>query len=526
LNRAASYALFIALFVPIQLAAHDTQDNKHHHYKLINLGTLGGPGSGVAEEPTGTFINTPGAVVGWADTAVPTPVPDCYNPVLAQDCFIAHAFVWQGDGLQDLGTLPGGNFSFAYAINARGQIAGVSENDQIDPVGNGYPEFRAVLWQNGKIQDLGTLGGTSSFASSINNRGQVIGQALNDVPDPYSMLGNGSLTSLTQTRAFLWEHGTMRDLGTLGGPDSWAMFVNNGGQVAGFSYTSNDPVPSNDPPVPPIVPFLWSKEKGMQNLGNFGGTNPLFQSFAQIVVGLNNHGQVTGTMFMTGDQTVHGYLWDGQQLADLGTLGGSDSFPSGLNDAATVVGTAFLTGDQVLHAFRWERGEITDLGTVGDDPCSGAVNVNSRGQIVGVSSDNCATNTRALLWENDEPPVDLNTLISPNSPLQLKVAFLINERGEIVGAGGPPGCAVDDDSCAQAYVLIPCDENHPAVEGCDYSLVEAAATGQSHVAEAEQRLTQASVARLSPIQMAARFHAAISSRDRAVRALLRTLAEK
>ena len=93
--------------------------------------------------------------------------------------------------MRDLGTLPGGYYSFATAINLRGQIAGVSENNRIDPA-FGYPEFRAVLWENGRIRDLGTLGGTSSFATSMNDWGQVIGPALDSIPDPYSILGIGS----------------------------------------------------------------------------------------------------------------------------------------------------------------------------------------------------------------------------------------------------------------------------------------------------------------------------------------------
>jgi len=90
-------------------------------------------------EPTVHFVSEAGVAVGGADTAVPTPVPGCFNPVGNPDCFISHAFVWRGDGLHDLGTLPGSYFSFAYAINARGQIVGVSENNQnVDS-----PEFPA-----------------------------------------------------------------------------------------------------------------------------------------------------------------------------------------------------------------------------------------------------------------------------------------------------------------------------------------------------------------------------------------------
>ena len=71
---------------------------------------------------------------------------------------------------------------------------------------------RSWIWER--------LGGVSSFAATLNNRGQVTGVALNDVPDPFSMLGTTDGTTLTQTRGFLWQDGKMHDLGTLGGPDS------------------------------------------------------------------------------------------------------------------------------------------------------------------------------------------------------------------------------------------------------------------------------------------------------------------
>lgn len=456
----------------------DHQPHQYHHYQLIDLGTFGGPNSGVDIEPWQNIINSNGMVVGGADTSIPTAEPGCYNPFGNPDCFISHAFVSMGNSLKDLGTLPDGNFSFATAINQRGEISGLSENDQIDPF-TGNPEFHAVLWHNDKILDLGTLGGVSSFAEALNNRGQVTGVALNDIPDPYSLLGLGSATTLTQTHGFLWQQGKMQDLGTMGGPDSWAVFVNDRGQVAGTSYTSDVVDPNTG--TPPVGVFLWENGK-MKDLGNLGGDNGLLGAYG-IVSGLNNRGQVVGWMVVAGDQFNHAFLSNGKALSDLGTLGGNFSLAEGINDSGDVVGVSTLPGDQANDGFLWRNGVMTDLGTLGGDPCSAALSVNSKGQVLGASESaagGCNEWTTALLWEDGGPSVDLNSLVPSGSGVDLTAALWANDRGEIVAGGTPSSCDLVT-TCEHAYVLIPCDENHPGVEGCDYGMVEAAFPAQCAV---------------------------------------------
>jgi len=475
----SALTLLAALAVPIQLAAQGNPANKHHHYQLIDLGTFPGRsplynwrvtsnGSRVTEFQQ--ILNNQGTVVGGADTPALNPYPSClslFNQAL--ECYVQHAFVWQKGKLTDLGTLPGGSASFAYFLSDNGLITGGASNGAVDP-NVGTPEYHAALWSDGTVTDLGTLGGTSSLGAGVNDAGQVTGFAQNAIPDPFSLAGLG-----TQTRAFLWQNGKMQDLQTLGGPDSFAQYVNSNGQVAGVSYTSYTPDPNTG--LPPLDPFIWENGK-MKDLGNFGGTNDCCGPF---LYGLNRAGQVTGTMALTGDQIYHAFLWDGKELIDLNTssgggLGGNYSYAQGLNDAGEVIGIASLSGDQLFQAFLWQNGAMTDLGTLHGDPCSEAGSINSSGQVVGASQSaagGCNFYTSAFLWENGGPSVDLNSLVPPHSGLLLLGANWINDQGEITGGGVPIGCG-DGDMCGHAFLLVPCDENHPGIEGCDYSMVDAA----------------------------------------------------
>jgi probable HAF family extracellular repeat protein len=455
-------SLFAALAVPVGMAAQDnaSQNNRHQHhrYQLIDMGTFGGPDSLVPELQQ--IINSRGTVVGGSDTSIPDPNPtNCFVP----ECFVQHMFHWQDGVLRDMGALPGVNSSFPATVNGFGLVAGLSQNGLIDPL-TGAPEIRAVLWKDGRVLDLGTLGGNESIGIGMNDQGQVIGAASNTIPDPISFLG------ATQAHAFLWQDGRMQDLGTLGGPDSFGQYVNNRGQVAGFSYTSSPPT---------MDPFLWDNGR-MLDLGTLGGTSGQVND-------LNNRGQVVGTSNLSGDMITHGFLWDRGVLTDLGTLGGDNASATWINDAGDVVGEADLPGSQVHDAFLWKHGVMTDLGNLGQT--SFAYAINSEDQVVGHSKINDGT-FRAILWENGGPMVDLNTLIAPGSGLQLTDAYSLNDRGEIAGNGLLP------NGDQHAYLLIPCDEKHPG-ECQDYSMIEGV-TSQTSAPAAMVR--QGNETHVSPVE--------------------------
>jgi len=510
---ALSIGVALGIVLASQVPLFGQEHTKHHRYKLIEPATFGGPGSRMNGFVYSTFssiqdLNNAGTLTGWADTSMQDPYQFTGNAVETNfcfegDCYVTHAFQWQNGVRSDLGALPGGLSSATSWVSANGLIAGTSQNGETDPLDPGFPEVRAVLWRNGKITDLGTLreGGSESGAQAINSWGQVVGWAINTIPDPLSMAYWSTLYNYYapitpyQMRAFLWQNGVMRDLGTLGsGTNAFAMAINEAGQVIGISYIDSTPNQmatncSFGAPLPTQDPFLWENGK-MTDLGNLGGTCS-FPSW------INNYGEVVGNSNLAGDQIEHAFLWTkARGMEDLGTLGGTQAQASFISDSGAIVGGSTLEGDAEYDAYLWD-GKMHDLGTVDGSNCTYAFSVNAKEQVVG----NDCGGTFAFLWEDGGPMVDLSTLIiNPSSTLPFLGVITINDLGEIAGMGG------DTSDLSHAIVLIPCDSNHPNIEGCDYSLVDWPAAAEVRPAEITKApAAAASQPKMSPAALMARF---------------------
>jgi probable HAF family extracellular repeat protein len=181
------------------------------------------------------------------------------------------------------------------------------------------------------VTDLGTLGGSTSFAYEINNSGQVVGSA--DTASGY-------------THAFLYGNGQMTDLGTLGGHESLPKGINDKGQVVGVSDTIDGQHHA----------FLYSNGQ-MTDLGNVVGSD------FSIANGINDNGQVAGF------NGQHAFLYSNGQVIDLGELGGGTSLAWGINNNGQVVGNGVVMGLpnidlSIDHAFLYSNGQMTDLNTL------------------------------------------------------------------------------------------------------------------------------------------------------------------
>ncbi|MEO7715442.1 MAG: hypothetical protein ABIY70_04530 [Capsulimonas sp.] len=162
--------------------------------KPFLLGTLGG------RDSQAFGVNAKGFVVGAAQTKERE----------------KHAVMWRAGKITDLGLLPGGRASAAYAINPSGTIAGSAN---VPLAGTKVFMNHAVIWRGGKIMDLGLLPeGKWAIATAINSKGDVVGLA-----------GVGG-----DTHAFLYQDGRMSDLGSPGEETVSARAIGDGGEVVGI----------------------------------------------------------------------------------------------------------------------------------------------------------------------------------------------------------------------------------------------------------------------------------------------------
>jgi len=276
------------------------------------------------------------------------------------------------NGAMNLGT-QGRLGSVATGINDRGQVVGYSY------MNHARYEARAFLWSNGVMQDLENPGGeyarfTSSQAVAINNRGQIVGDAINP--------NSGS----DQVQAIFWANGSAGSAQTL--PDelsSKAYAVDNHGRAAGVLINNdsgvshaafwNNGVVQRLEVLPPVKwdtlssaldindrgqvvglisghlgPTLWT-DGVAQDLGTLagaaGGVNGYggARSFY-----LNNPGQLAGYS-MSADGSNHATLWSGGNIYDLTTLinnvdGWTDLKVGGLNNMGQIIGNGLFNGQE------------------------------------------------------------------------------------------------------------------------------------------------------------------------------------
>lgn len=267
----------------------------------------------------------------------------------------------------------------------------------------------------GVITDLGTLGGANSFAAAINNGGSIVGRS-DDAG------GN--------TRAFLYVNGVMTDLGTLGGPNSRADGINNRGDIVGSADVPPGPGSHSSA-------FLLRPGVLMQDLGRFEVPDPEGGSGAR---GINEQRKIVGGSvlgpFVPVESPFHAFLYACQEMKDLGTLGGQFSMAYAINEQGKIVGEASTPELTKNRAFSYHHGVMHNLGTLPDGGFSSARAINDKGQIVGYAlADLGQGGWRKAFVYRFGLMRDLNTLIDPALGWSLRDADGINNSGQIAATG-------------------------------------------------------------------------------------------
>jgi probable HAF family extracellular repeat protein len=272
----------------------------YEHGKIVTIPTAVGD-----SQPTS--INDQGTVLGFvAPLNGATPGARAY------------AYRFQRGKVRTLANFPASGPFGAMLINNKGTIAGIPATDG-----------DALVMQNGRRFDIGSLSAQGSVLFGINNRGQVVGE---------SPVNIGVFLQRAQ-HAISWIRGPgLKDLGTLGGANSEADGVNNHGVIVGSSQITG----STD-----FHPYVYTKGR-MLDLGTLGGPN----GFAHAI---NDKGVIVGSADVTASSGTHAFIIQNGKMTDLNSLIPANSgfvLNRGLaiNNRGQVVVEAYPTGTTVSSA--------------------------------------------------------------------------------------------------------------------------------------------------------------------------------
>ncbi len=305
-------------------------------YSIIDLGTLGGPGS------LGYSINNKGQVTGWAQNS-------------SGD---SHAFLYDYTSnsmvsIHNHSSDPLLTASIGFGINESGEVTGTL---------NGPPNVSfAFLYSGGSMINIGNtlFGNAWSAGKAINNSGQVVGhgpqvfiyseiagatyvqapsisgQGINNLGEVTGGSGDSGIRN-----SYVYSSGNLMDLGNLGGTkDGEGWDINEIGHVVGFSRTSGDVNHA----------FYYNGTLPIIDLGTLGGTYSVAQAINESDQIVGHSDQIDG-----GTLDIHAFLYENGTMHDLNDLIPHDSGwelrqATDINDSGWITGQGYK--DNVSRAF-------------------------------------------------------------------------------------------------------------------------------------------------------------------------------
>lgn len=245
-----------------------------------------------------------------------------------------------------------------YTLVDLGQVTARGINNLGDVAGqrNGHAFLYKTVSQT--FTDLGTLGGSTSDAYTVNDCRVVAGRSFISGDQAY--------------HAFFYQAGRMTDLRMLPNESSaQVMSINNNRVMVGFVIESGVEHAVVFGPINDLGPGEAVSVNASANIGGQGAGGFIVEDGYSTVVPLrvtaiNDFADAVGDITIAG--ATHAAFYHEGQLTDLGNLANQPAWNSharGINDAGEIVGQSDAlppgTNQGVQRAFLYQKGLMTDL---------------------------------------------------------------------------------------------------------------------------------------------------------------------
>jgi probable HAF family extracellular repeat protein len=321
--------------------------------------------------------------------------------------------------LKDVGSLNGGS-TFATALNDQGQVGGMSVVGSAGP--HSSPPANAFLYSNGLMTDLfdGETN-TVSEATAINETGQVVGYRRWDPIGPSQAFQYSEATGVAFLNPFEIEFALLATGAATG--------INESGEIVGSAAA---------PPGFQSRAFLLSPPSSKA----FDLTPDLeWPFFGSAASAINDEGLVVGVLVKVGTSPTYdtgdAFLFDGVSLTNLderleNDFLGASFEPRAINANGEIAGYVYGL-DRSVRAFVYAGDAFVELGTLGGSSSWGH-GIDDAERVVGDSLLPDGATIHAFLWD-EGVMFDLNDFVSPAAGVVLSRARAINEAGQIVAWG-------------------------------------------------------------------------------------------